>query len=212
MLLVLGAGAPARAEAIDDSTEREARAYYEQATRLYNVGELDRAIAAFKRAYELSPAAGLLFNIAQAYRAKYDVQQALYFYDAFLREDPDAPERSFVEARIAELRAMPPDPPPVVDRSKGLRTAGAVTTGIGAAMIVTGLVFAVQAYGAFGDVAAGGDPADGKAIETRAILFTGAGMIAMVTGCAMFYVGSRPVQVQPVIAPGTAAVQVTARF
>jgi tetratricopeptide (TPR) repeat protein len=129
---VLAVFVPARAEAIDDDVaEREARGHYEQATRLYNVGEFDAAIAAYKRAYLRSPAPGLLFNIAQAYRAKRDAQHALYFYDAFLRADPDAPERAFVEARMAELRAMPPPPPPRNDGDPRLRAAGALTAGAG---------------------------------------------------------------------------------
>jgi tetratricopeptide (TPR) repeat protein len=219
LLLVValaGALSPSPAQAIDDDTaEREARAFYEQATRLYNVGELDQAISFYKQAYLRSPAPGLLFNIAQAYRAKRDARQALYFYEAFLRADPDAPERRFVEARMAELRAMPALPPPSPgerDDRQALRTAGGVTLGAGAGLVVAGLVYAVKAHGAFDEVAAGGDPAPGKSSETRAIVLTGAGVVTMMTGAAMFYVGSRPVSVAPVLAPGGAGLHVTTRW
>ena len=208
--------ATARAEALDDSQEREARAHFEQATRLYNVGDFDRAIAGYKRAYELSPAPGLLFNIAQAYRAKRDPEHALYFYAAFLREEPDAPERAFVEARMAELRAAPkldaPVPTAAEESGSALRRAGAVTVGVGSALVIAGLVFAVQAHGAYDDVGNGADPGDGKGTSTRAIVFTGAGMAAMVTGGVMFYVGSRPVSVAPVVGKGGAGVTAFATF
>src|SRR6185503_3792144 len=142
--------ASARAEALDETKEREARAHFEQATRLYNVGDFDRAIAGYKRAYELSPAPGLLFNIGQAYRAKGDREHALYFYAAFLREEPDAPERAFVEARMAELRLAPVVEPVTAaateDSGSALRKAGAVTVGVGSALVIAGLVFAVQAH------------------------------------------------------------------
>ena len=209
--------ASARAEALDETKEREARAHFEQATRLYNVGDFDRAIAGYKRAYELSPAPGLLFNIGQAYRAKGDREHALYFYAAFLREEPDAPERAFVEARMAALRAAPPAATAattvaVEDSGSTLRKAGAVTVGVGSALVIAGLVFAVQAHGAFDEAAMSGDPDPGKSSGTRAIIFTGAGMATMVTGGIMFYVGSRPVSVAPTIGNGGAGVTAFATF
>src|SRR5262249_38245523 len=89
-----------------EKREAEARDHYEKGLTHYNLGEFDPAVDEFKKAYELSSAPGLLFNIAQVYRAKEDYKQALYFYRTYLRLQPDAPNRADVEARIADLEKM----------------------------------------------------------------------------------------------------------
>src|SRR5579884_3926042 len=89
-----------------EKKDAEARDHYEKGLTHYNLGEFDPAVEEFKKAYELSNAPGLLFNIAQVYRAKEDYKQALYFYRTYLRLQPDAPNRADVEARIADLEKM----------------------------------------------------------------------------------------------------------
>src|SRR5262249_30142314 len=58
-----------------------------------------------------------LYNIAQAYRQKADFQKAIFFYRAYLREEPRARNRAEVEGRIADLQKQldaqpPPQPEP----------------------------------------------------------------------------------------------------
>ena len=89
-----------------EQTRAEAKALYEKGNTHYNLGEYDQAIEAFKKAYELSQAPGLLFNIAQSFRLKKDYEQASHFYETYLRLKSDAPNRADVEARIAEMKAM----------------------------------------------------------------------------------------------------------
>lgn len=89
-----------------EQTRAEAKALYEKGNTHYNLGEYDEAIEAFKKAYELSQAPGLLFNIAQSFRLKKDYEQASHFYETYLRLKPDAPNRADVEARIAEMKAL----------------------------------------------------------------------------------------------------------
>src|SRR5262249_10742700 len=101
----------------------EARILTEQGLAHYNVGEYDKAIDEFKRAYLLSKTPALLFNIAQAQRLKGDCREALQSYKAYLRADPSA-NRAKIEARIAEREKCakknpaptptptPPTPPP----------------------------------------------------------------------------------------------------
>ncbi|MGZ3427783.1 MAG: tetratricopeptide repeat protein, partial [Polyangia bacterium] len=72
----------------------------------YELGAFDDAIVEFKRAYELTSAPGLLFNIAQVYRMKKDAEQAVYFYRTYLRLMPDAPNRADVEALLVENQAI----------------------------------------------------------------------------------------------------------
>ena len=159
----------------DGAAAPEARAHFERGDQLLKMGEFDDAIVEFKRAYELSPAPGLLFNIAQAYRAKKDRERALYFYTTYLREDPNAPEREYVEERIKELTREPEPPPqvPVDDqlapapspaepavppairvdgeepaRGRGLRIAGAITAGGGVVLGVAAVFFGARAVSA----------------------------------------------------------------
>jgi tetratricopeptide (TPR) repeat protein len=87
----------------DDAKKAEAKALYEKGLSHYNLGEFDLAIEAFRKSYALTNAPGLLFNIAQAFRLKKDYEQAVYFYQTYLRLKPDAPNRSDVEARIKEM-------------------------------------------------------------------------------------------------------------
>jgi tetratricopeptide (TPR) repeat protein len=94
---------PAPSDKTDDQKKAEAKALYEKGLSHYNLGEFDQAIAAFRAAYALSSAPGLLFNIAQSFRLKKDYEQAVYFYTTYLRLKPDAPNRSDVEARLQEM-------------------------------------------------------------------------------------------------------------
>lgn len=90
----------------DEQKKAEAKALYDKGINHYNLGEFDPAIAAFRQAYGISSAPGLLFNIAQAFRLKKDYEQASYFYTTYLRLKPDAPNRADVEARIAEMKTL----------------------------------------------------------------------------------------------------------
>jgi hypothetical protein len=86
--------------------EAQARSLYKKGMTHYELGEFDAAIDEFKRAYALTSAPGLLFNIAQVQRHKKDAVQALFFYRMYLRTLPAAPNRADVEALIAETQAQ----------------------------------------------------------------------------------------------------------
>jgi len=88
------------------SAQDEARDLYKKGMTHYELGEFDIAIDEFKRAYALTSAPGLLFNLAQVYRMKKDPEQAVYFYRTYLRLVPDAPNRADVEALLAENQAL----------------------------------------------------------------------------------------------------------
>lgn len=81
----------------------EAREHHERGKTHYDLGELDEAIAEFKKAYALSGAPAEIFNIAQAYRLKKDYEQALLAYRTYLRLMPDAANQAEVERRLAEM-------------------------------------------------------------------------------------------------------------
>jgi tetratricopeptide (TPR) repeat protein len=81
-----------------------AREHYERGLAKYNLAEFDAAIVEFKQSYELSKAPRLLFNIAQAYKLKKDYESALYFYNTYLRADPNPPNLDDVESKIDEMK------------------------------------------------------------------------------------------------------------
>lgn len=124
--LVVSFVAPSHAqhEEVDSApTERdgEARALYQAAVVAFDEGRFDDALRLFRRAYELSARAELLFNIGTtADRVRRD-EEALEAFEAYLAARPDAPNRASVEARIGVLReaianeqAAPTEARPVV--------------------------------------------------------------------------------------------------
>ena len=107
--------APVRAE----GPAASAKDLYLQGQKYYDLGEFERAIELFKRSYEVEARPQLLFNIAQAYRFAGNPERAHFFYNAFLRNLPKAPNRAEVEKFIAmmaeamkKLPAVSPLPSP----------------------------------------------------------------------------------------------------
>jgi tetratricopeptide (TPR) repeat protein len=108
--VVCSAGALA-AQPRTRSPQDQAKEQYERGVVAYNLERFDDAIAAFTRAYELDPAAILLYNIAQARWKKGENDRALFYYRRYLEADPNAENRAAVEARIKELERPRPSPP-----------------------------------------------------------------------------------------------------
>jgi tetratricopeptide (TPR) repeat protein len=100
----LGAdGPPIAPEAKTAEAEKEARGLFAQGQIHYSLGEYQQAIAQFRRAYELTSAPGLLFNIAQAHRLDGDCKQALEVYRHFVRLAPESPYRAEADVQIGAL-------------------------------------------------------------------------------------------------------------
>jgi len=110
-LAALLCAAPVRAEA--PSAGGSAKDLYLQGQKYYDLGEYNRAIELFKSSYEVEARPQLLFNIAQAYRFAGNPERAHFFYNAFLRNLPKAPNRAEVEKFIAMMaEAMKKQPLP----------------------------------------------------------------------------------------------------
>jgi tetratricopeptide (TPR) repeat protein len=118
--------------------DRGAKAAYREGVRRYDRGDYFEALAAFERAFRISDAPGLLFNIAQCQRKLGRRAVALQFYRSYLTRVPDATDRPAIEATIRELEA----PPPPLDRTPlykkwwlwtivGVAVAGGVALGVG---------------------------------------------------------------------------------
>ena len=89
-----------------DNRRATAKAHYETATRLYEIREYDKALREYKSAYLAQPDPAFLFNIGQCYRKLGQNQQALNFFQEYLKKaSADDPNRSQVEARIRDIEA-----------------------------------------------------------------------------------------------------------
>lgn len=97
---------PPAPESPPADSRAEAQKQYQDGVQAYNVGDFDTAVARWKEAYRLMPLPDFQFNIAQAYRGKRDYQNALFFYNAFLREKPDAPNLEEVVALRDEMQRL----------------------------------------------------------------------------------------------------------
>jgi len=204
------------AEARD--SRAQARAHFERGTRAFQLAKFDRAIAEFKLAYDLSHAPGLLFNIAQAYRAQGEARVALEFYRAFVEEDRKSPLRGYASARIRELERrlgaaahprvpapVPPahaDPPPVPTRSRPgrrLQIAG----------LISGVSGVVLLGAAWATVEADGEPA-----ERRAWILGGTGGAALIAGGILYFIGRDRESSRPrlTLAPQRAGVRMGVRW
>jgi tetratricopeptide (TPR) repeat protein len=96
-------------------TKAQARAVYAKGKAAYERGEYAVALAHFEEAYRLSPAAALLFNMAQAHRLSgpEHCQQALDLYRRYVAADPEAKNREEAAERIDEMQkcvARPDNP------------------------------------------------------------------------------------------------------
>jgi tetratricopeptide (TPR) repeat protein len=96
----------ASAQAPSEADDLEARSLYEAGARAYDSGRYDRALDYFRRAYELSGRAALLFNVGQAAEHLRLDREALEAYERYLAAGPEPAVRAQVEARVAILHGI----------------------------------------------------------------------------------------------------------
>jgi tetratricopeptide (TPR) repeat protein len=107
--LVLVAG---RAAAQSDSDKEKAKLLHEAGLAEYQAGRYGAAVDAFRHAYKLVPAPGILFNLAQAYRLKGDCKSARRSYKKFLKVSTDAAQIALAKEHLATLTKCAGDAPP----------------------------------------------------------------------------------------------------
>lgn len=96
---VLAASMPARAEPVPP----KARKLAEHGREMHRRGEYERAVTAFKEAYVIAPSAGLLFNLAQAYRLQGNCDDAALMYRRYLATSPPADARAVAQTHLATV-------------------------------------------------------------------------------------------------------------
>jgi tetratricopeptide (TPR) repeat protein len=70
----------------------------------YKLGRFDKALDEFSAAYEARPLAAFLFNIGQCHRQLGHFERAIFFFEGYLRDKPNAKNRTTVEELLAESR------------------------------------------------------------------------------------------------------------
>lgn len=102
--LFLMAGSAPAAGAPQGDPKALARKHFERAELLYRQGEFRRAIEEYKAAQTHLRDPAFVFNIAQCHRQLMEWDRALFFYELYLSEVPDAPNKAEVTLRIKEAR------------------------------------------------------------------------------------------------------------
>lgn len=101
------AGVPAAEEPAPADGTAEAKRLFAEGTRHYAAAEWEAAAADFSKAYELTQAPELLYNLARCYEHMGDAERAVVEYRLYLRMSPDAEDRAEVETRIVALQPAP---------------------------------------------------------------------------------------------------------
>ena len=87
-VIALGAGASqASTGRADECTPEEmakAKPHFTDGAKAFRIGELPKAAAEFKAAYEACASPLFLYNLGQTYRQLKDSEKALYFYKQYL--------------------------------------------------------------------------------------------------------------------------------
>ncbi len=97
-------GAEAPAASAEGNGDAEAQQLFVAGRAAYGDARYDQALALFRRAYELSHRAGLLYNIGQAADRLRLVDDTIAAFEAYLEAEPAAPNALEVETRLEVLR------------------------------------------------------------------------------------------------------------
>jgi tetratricopeptide (TPR) repeat protein len=92
--------------ALADDGKQEAKKHFNLAEQHYKLGRFKDALQEYSIAYELAPLAGFLFNIGQCHRLLGNHERAVFFYEGYLREKPNARNRKAVLKLIAESKKV----------------------------------------------------------------------------------------------------------
>lgn len=83
---------------------REARQHFMQGIEAFRAHRYREAIQSFELAAQLVPSADLWFNIARAREELSEYESAIEYYQRYLRDRVDPPDRRQIEQHIEELR------------------------------------------------------------------------------------------------------------
>ena len=82
----------------------QAKRQFEQAEKYYKVGDFQKAADHYAKAYGLVPLSPLLFNLAQCQKQLGNCERAVFYYETYLRENPNAPNAQLAADLLEECR------------------------------------------------------------------------------------------------------------
>lgn len=88
----------------DAQAARDARGHFQEGMTHYAARHFRRAIEDFTLAARLVPSADLWFNIARSHEELQEHDRAVEYYERYLRDRVDPPDRDAVQTRIEALR------------------------------------------------------------------------------------------------------------
>lgn len=94
----------AASDATLSGTDQEARAVFMAAQVAFDEGRFESAVQYFLQSFRLSGRPELLYNIGNTYDRLQQPEQALEYFDRYLRQRPNAENNKQVEARTRLLR------------------------------------------------------------------------------------------------------------
>lgn len=94
------------------SGKERAAALTEVAERHYNAGQFEIAAEKYAEAYAAYPAPELLFNLGQCQKHLGNHRRAVFLFERYLRNKPNASNKALVQEIIAEERAKAKEQPP----------------------------------------------------------------------------------------------------
>ncbi|HUS66778.1 MAG TPA: tetratricopeptide repeat protein [Kofleriaceae bacterium] len=173
--------APAR-PALGDPPARPQRAAAKQraerAAAHYKIGRFAEALTEYTAAYDIAPVPEILFNIGQCHFQLGQFDRAIFFYERYLGDRPDAPNRAQVESLLAEARQN-------LDRPRAVSLAPSTALSSDAAGEP-----AAGGLGASLDARAGHD--DARPIYRRWWFWTAIGVAAVAAGATVYAVTADP--------------------
>jgi tetratricopeptide (TPR) repeat protein len=105
LLLGLVTARPAAADSpLGGAAVEQARQLAREAARHYQEGRFHQALDGYRRAYDVAPVPELLFNIGQCHFQLKSYEWAIFFYQGYIADRPQAGNRALVESLIAESR------------------------------------------------------------------------------------------------------------
>lgn len=209
LLVPLGLNCPCRAADLPADVLDAARRHYNSGAAFYSQGKYAEALVEFTASYRLSRLPDLLFNLGRVAEKMGQPGEAAAYFERYLHEKPDAPDRREVEAEVERLRSearppsvpqappvspvpqAPPSPPPAPRRT-GPRLPPWPTLSLlggGAALLVVGIGLGGGALATARQVESAErfDPAldsRGRSLQGAAIFFDVVGALALAGGAA----------------------------
>jgi tetratricopeptide (TPR) repeat protein len=84
--------------------KQKAKEHFQNAEARYKLGRFEEALQEYSKAYEFAPLPAFLFNMGQCHRQLNNHERAVFFYEGYLRDKPDAKNREIVERLIKESK------------------------------------------------------------------------------------------------------------